>query len=190
MTVMFNAEDHAYWIDEQPVPSVTQVLSILNDWSGVPPATLEAAADFGRNAHEACHLDNLGLLDEAALDPALTPYLAGWRKFLADSGAVVIDSELIVASTVFRYAGKLDTVVEWRDARCLIDVKTGAVPRTVGPQTAAYARAYNEPGYRQIRRRYCVQLLPNDYRTTHLKDPADWPLFMSCLNVWRFRNAA
>lgn len=191
MKIDFDPVAHAYRLDGQPVPSVTQALQILQDWSHVDPSTLRAAADFGTHVHQAVDLDNRGELDEAALDPAIAPYLAAWRRFLAESGATVIASEVRVAHQTLQYAGTADVIADWRNVLCLIDVKTGQVPRTVGAQTAAYAKAYDSTMCgRTIRRRYCIQLSDDGYRSHELTDPSDWPLFTAALSCWRFRNAA
>jgi hypothetical protein len=132
---------------------------------------------------------NVGALDIDALDPALAPYVAAWSKFLADTSAKVIASEMRVAHTRLRYAGTLDTICLIRGARELVDIKsTAAIPRTVGPQTAAYAEAIDEP---RIRRRVVQLRKDGTYRSKPLTDPADWNLFLSALNIhnWRYRNA-
>lgn len=195
--VAFNAERHEYKVGGHIVPSVTQILGILQDFGGVSADVLERAADFGRNAHEAVDLANKGVLDEESLDPALVPYLAAWRRFLEDAGATVLASEVRVYHPGQHYAGTLDALVSIRNKVAVVDVKTGAVPRTVGPQLAAYAEAYsaNEDNPHAIRRRLCVQLVGDEalaargYRVHECKDHADWSIFQSCLNIWRFRNA-
>ncbi len=175
---------HTYRVDGVVWPSVTQVLGLLDRFEGVPPAVLEAAREFGSHVHMACDLDNRGVLDEATLDPALRPYLDGWRKFRRESGITILASEHRIVDERLGYVGTCDVVGELNGQRAVIDIKSGAVPRTVGAQTAAYAHALG------VRRRYCVQLLPNDYRATALKDPADWSVFVSCLNIlnWRTRK--
>jgi hypothetical protein len=183
-TLQFDAEQHRYFLGDRELPSVTAVLGLLERFEGVPAATLEAAREFGVHVHLACDLDNRGLLDEASLDPALAPYLVGWRKYRAESGIALLGSEVRLYDERLGYAGTCDVVGELNGQRAVIDIKSGAVPRTVGAQTAAYAHALG------VRRRYCVQLLPNDYRATALKDPADWSVFVSCLNIlnWRTRK--
>ncbi len=194
MKIDFDPAAHAYRLDGRPVPSVTQVLGLLEDWSAVRPDVLEAAARFGTHVHEAVHLDCRGELDEAALDPAIAPYLAGWRAFLSESGATVIASEVRVAHQTLQYAGTADVIVEWRNVLCLMDIKSGQVPRTWRAQTAAYARAWDNQrrGDRPISSaRYCVQLRDDgSYKTHKSSDPSDWTLFLSALNVWKFINAS
>lgn len=187
----FNEARHEYRLDGRSLPSVTKVLGILQDFGGVPAEVLARAAEFGRHVHQAVDLYNKRTLDEGSLDPALVPYLDAWRTFLADTGAVVVESEKRVWHRTLHYAGTLDVLADWRGRRCLIDIKTGALPRTVGAQTAAYWAALDSIGGRAAsnRPRYCVQLSPNRYQIHHLKDPSDWSLFQSALNCWRFINA-
>jgi len=187
--IVFDEARHEYLVGGRRVPSVTQVLSILQDFGAVPADVLAAAAEFGTHVHQACALDNSGALDEASLDPALAPYLTQWRRFLTESGATVLASELRVFHGGLHYAGTLDVLAEWRGQRCIIAIKTGQVPRTVGAQTEAYRMAYQSQECGEIpRRRYCVQIMAEAYKVHPLTDPADWSLFQSCLNVWRFRN--
>ena len=115
------------------------------------------------------------------------------RKFLKDSAAVVISTEQRVYHSHRKYAGTLDAQFMWRKGRCLFDWKSSVVaPASVGPQTAGYADALVDMGeipYRNIRR-YCVQLMPGNYKVTRLDEPQDFSIFQSCLNIWRFKNAA
>jgi hypothetical protein len=188
----FDEATHSYTLDGNRVPSVTQVLNVLEDWEGVPPDRLEAARLFGQRVHEACALLVRGVLDWDSLNAALVPYVEGARNFLRMSGAVVIASELRLGNSRHRYAGTLDLMVEWR-GQCLADFKSGVVPRTVGPQTAAYSESYREHYQQRPKRRYCIQLnpeAPHGYRVHELKNPSDFSLFLSCLNVWRAKHAS
>jgi hypothetical protein len=190
MSVVFDKDTHTYTLDGRRLPSVTQVLSPLEDYSMVPRDVLEAAREFGQHVHEACHLFDCGELDWLNLDPALTPYVEGWRNFILDSGAVVIASEFQVWHDQMGYAGSPDKLLAWGGRTVLPDIKaTAVVPRTVGAQTAAYAKAYQrmhggkEPG------RYCIHLTGDGkYKTHPRRDAADWSLFVSALNIHRFKE--
>jgi hypothetical protein len=164
----------------------------LDELDGIARDILEAAARFGRHVHRAVELWNLKTLDEARLDPLLVPYLAAWKEFCRHTGAEVIETERRVWHPKLRYAGTLDSIVRIGRRRHLVDVKSSAkVPRSVGPQTAAYARAYiQEAGQSSLDRvRMCVHLLPSgEYRLHKLMDPADWNVFLSCLNIHNFRT--
>ena len=191
----FDADTHTYRLNGTVVPSVTQVIDEqLNDWTGVPLDALEAARVFGSHVHEACHLLVRGELDWASLDPALVPYLEGAQNFLDQSGITIIASELALASPTLRFAGTTDLRGILRDSISTLDWKsTSVMPRSVGPQTAAYDHLYIEQNGGKPTKRYCVQLnpaLPNGYKLHPLKNTADWHIFLSALNCWRFKHAS
>jgi hypothetical protein len=181
----FDADTHVYRFGGRVVPSVTQVLDILNDFEDVNPEVLAHARIRGQHVHAMIDLDNRGQLDEAALDPAYLPYLTQWRLFLRESGFQVVASEHRVFHKTLRYAGTCDSLIG-QGTTWVLDVKTGSMPRSVGAQLAAYQMAM-EP---RPRRRLCLALTPDNYRLHECKSLADFALFQSCLNVWRFKNAA
>jgi hypothetical protein len=196
MRLEFDPAAHAYRLDGRPVPGVTAVLDPLLELWRVDPALLEAAAEFGSHVHQAVDLFNRGELDEESLDPALEPPLRGWKAFLRDTGTVILETEQRVYHDRARYAGTLDNVglMPGRrgrgEVRALIDVKSGVVPITVGAQTAAYEEARRSMGLAPCRRRLCVQLKSEApfYRVHELTEPGDFSLFLSALNIYRFKE--
>jgi hypothetical protein len=150
----------------------------------ITPQILEAARDFGTHVHLATHLHDMETLDEAALDPALVPYLAGWKSFLFETGFTVTHSEEIVHNPRYGYAGMLDRRGLLAKRRWIIDIKSGAVPWTVGFQTAAYQEAI--PAEERPKNRLAVQLLPTGkYRLHEQKDAGDFQIFLSALNIFK-----
>lgn len=172
------------------VPGVTSVLEPLQlyDWEDNPfitPDVLQRARDFGRHVHLAVHLFNIGELIEEELDPALVPYLAGWKAFLFETGCTITHSEQIVHHRRYGYAGMLDSRGLLSKRHWLIDVKTGSViPWTVGYQTAAYQEAL--PPDERPKNRLAVQLLENGrFRIHEQKDQGDFQIFLSALNIFK-----
>jgi hypothetical protein len=189
----FDRAAHRYVLGGKEVPSVTTVLQSLEMFDGIPFHILDAARERGQFVHEAMALLVRGQLDWSSVDLSLLPYIEGGKRFLDESGIVVIASELPMGCAKLRYAGTLDIYGELRNSECIIDFKaTAAVPPTVGPQTAAYDRLYQSKFGGKARKRYCVQLRPGDYRIHPLTDPADWSVFQSALNIhhWRTKHAA
>lgn len=170
------------------LPSVTQALSVIESFDHVPPEILEAARRFGTAVHTCIQLYNERDLDEPSLDERIVPRLAGYRKFLLETGFQVYRGEEIVHSAGLGYAGTLDLRGTLFRSPALIDFKSGAIPRTVGPQTAAYREALPDAHWRRRARRYCLQVLDYDYRLIECKDPADFSNFLSALNVYRFQR--
>lgn len=182
--VDFDPRDHTYRLDGKLVPSVTQVLAPLIDYSAVPQDILEAARDFGQAVHLACDLDRRGILDVHTLDAALLPYVEAEARFMRESGFVVIASEHRMISRAMRLAGTLDLAGMLRGSEVIIDRKvTADVPPTVGPQTAAYEELYRESRGGMRRKRYCLRLMPNKYQLVPLTDSSDYMIFRSALNL-------
>lgn len=179
----FDEATHSYFWCGQRVPGVTSILAPLTDYSSVPRATLDAAATFGKAVHLACELDDLGELDEGALDPALAPYLKAWRDFSRDHEAAWIDIEKPGFHETLRYAGTPDRRGLVRGVLAVVDIKTTAkLMPTVGPQLAAYDNMQlASPG---LHRRIGVQLRADGtYHAEIYSDPADWPVFASLLTL-------
>lgn len=190
MRLDFDKAAHAYTLNGQRVPSVTQILAPLVDFSMVAQDVLEAAREFGQHVHVACDLFNRGILDWLSLDPALLPYVSAWKRFIDESGAVVVASELPVAHEDFGYAGMADVVLAWRSRVVVPDIKsTAVVPATVGAQTAAYAKAYQRMHGGKEPERRCISLHPDGtYRVHAKRDAGDWSLFLSALNIHKFKE--
>lgn len=178
----FDAETHTYRFAGKSVPGVTSVLEPLQMLQGVRKDVLDAAREFGQHVHLACDLWNKKQLDVAALDPALIPYLRDWQQFLKETGFVVMTSEQPVYHAQLQYAGTPDCTGTMRETTWIVDIKSGVVPCTVGPQLAAYQQA-SDP---RPRRRLCVQLTGNGYKLHEQKDLGDFHTFLSALNIYKY----
>lgn len=189
MEIEFAKAEHRYTVDGKTFPSVSQIIAPLVDFSMVRESVLEAAREFGSHVHEACALHCRDALNWQTLDPALVPYVEGWDKFLRDTGAVILASEQPIAHPTLKYAGTPDLILAWDDFVAVPDIKaTAAVPPTVGIQTAAYGRAYQATFGGKEPRRYCIHLTAKGYKSHRRTDPADWAMFQSCLNIYRFKE--
>jgi hypothetical protein len=189
----FDATSHTYRIGGRLLPSVTTILKRLQDFSGIPAAVLEQARERGERLHKAVNLFNRNDLDWDSLDPEIRSLTEAWAQYLSDTGAVVIASEQPVWHPKFKYAGTPDVVLELGGRIIVPDLKaTWAVPRTVGLQTAAYAEALWELAGGRGRKpeRSCIHLKDGKYNVVPRNDPADWAVFFSALNLYRWEQLA
>lgn len=180
----FDPDTHTYRYGGQLVPGVTSVLAPITDYSAVPRAVLQRAADFGRAVHLACELDDLGELDEDSLDDALAPYLHAWRAFCADYEVQWDGIEVPGYSKTMRYAGTPDRSGVVQRLHAVVDIKTTAtLMPSVGPQLAAYA-ALVAPASPNALTRIGVQLKGDGtYHAETYNNPSDMPLFLSLLTL-------
>lgn len=196
MNIEFEESGHRYRIEGKQVPSVTQVLALLDHYSGVQSHILEAARDFGVAGHKGMALAIRERLDWNSVDPYLFPYLEKGMEFLTEvqKHSTVTGSEIIVGDPKLKVAGTIDLVTESPRYTDLYEFKfTYATPAQVGLQTAAYAhllRANRPELCKKPLRRWCVVLWETGPRTLQLVDPADWQYFLSFLNVhhWKLNH--
>jgi hypothetical protein len=183
MSLTFDAETHTYRWNGELVPGVTSILRPLCSFDFVKPDVLAAASAFGTAVHKTCELADLGTLDEEALDPELAPYLAQWRKFCADFGCEWEWIEAPFYHQAMRYAGTVDRIGTVKGQAAVLDIKTSAsLYPSVGPQLAAYARAY-APDTGQYLKRFGLRLHADGYELKPYTSPADWSVFCSLITL-------
>lgn len=197
MRLDFDPIDHAYFLDGVRVPSVTQLIDPLYDFTGIPPETLRRKAAIGTAVHAASELIDADDLDDESVDPAIEGYLDGYRKFLDEVQPELLQSEQKIAHPVWRYAGTLDRL--WRIEGCLAigDLKTVAArdpSPLIGVQLAAYdlLRQYGDDAPEKALR-FALQLKPDGtYKLHQYTEQDDYRMFMSLLTIhhWRAQHAA
>lgn len=193
--LQFDPVQHRYTLDGKELISVTTALreaGLIDDRFWTEEARLR-----GEYLHAAIALHNEGDLDINALDPKLVPYFTGYERFLNETRVVVEHFEQRIFDEALGYAGTLDLIVGWLSEdgerivrRGLIDVKTGGVPPSVGPQTAAYLRRVR-PWFPPATTIYRFALhLPGDhtYRLIPLTSVQDEHDFLAALRVAQFRR--
>lgn len=175
--LVFDAENHLYYVDGIEIPSVTTILRPLVDYSMVPDFMLDYAADRGTQAHLACELFDRNDLDESDLDERLIPYLGAWKKFRTDSGFVIEANEQRLWNPRHKYCGTCDRVGMLNRRRVVLEIKTTStlMPATA-VQCAAYLEAFNAGKPKGEHARGCVAVhLRNDgtYRLHTYANPRE-----------------
>lgn len=135
----FDTEKHRYYINDRPVPSVTQVLAdLLPGWR---------ASDWylqrGRAVHACAALVAQGKQFEH--DERITGQVAACQKFFADLKPEVLGVEERFYSERYQFAGTADLIAMIQGRKTFVDYKaslTGSVPI----QCAAYSLASGSTG--------------------------------------------
>lgn len=202
----FDEASHVYRVGSKVVPSVTQVLGRLSAEEYrfvVDRDVMEEAALLGTAVHKMIELDLRGDLDVEALSDGLQVYYTAWQNFRQLSGFQMVLSEARVYSSKYGYAGTLD-MGGWLNGRfVVIDAKrTAQVPRTAGPQTAAYLQALDEsgqtfpiPGSTEMAarianaERYALHLRADGtWRLVPFTDKSDLRVFLACKTLHDWSN--
>ena len=99
----------------------------------------------------------------------------------------ILESEKMVYSYPLMVAGTLDRIVQCGRNVVLLDIKSGSTlfPATA-IQTAAYANLYD--GRYRIKKRIGVLLGPDGYKIKVYDDKNDYRVFLSCLQIHRFKQ--
>lgn len=130
------------------LPRVTAILNDLGlspDFSGIPPAVLDAARDRGVALHQAVEAVVYGYLDEGSLSPDVMTRLDAYRKFITESGYTTTHTEIRVEHPAWGYCGHPDSIGWLSGKRTLLDWKAidslDVAPASY--QLAAYALAWD-----------------------------------------------
>lgn len=190
----FDAENHVYHWNGQPVVNVTRVLSPLTDYSKIPPAVLANAQEEGKAIHYMveCHCKRIPL----DLPPWMEGHHAAMLKFFDETGFQCWLSEHRIYHGGLRYAGTLDLYGEAPRLRgikgnLLIDVKRSFYAgAAIGLQLAAYNEGLHAgKEWPRARHRFALQLRPNgQYRLEPFEDPDDFAVFTALLTTQRWKE--
>lgn len=152
----------------------------------------EYGATRGKHVHTACHYYDMGELDEDSLDPALVPYVEGWKKFKQETGFQVFDSELRLTSERLGLTGQPDKIGNLPAiGDCIIDIKSGSLSDWTAIQLAGYKvlllDQVQHPG--ALYKRFAVNL-PGDgtYKVKEYKDRGDEGIFLAALAIHNWRK--
>lgn len=193
----FDPVKHEYQWDGRPVINVTRVTDSLDSYFGVPQNVLERKADIGDAVHYATELYDRNELNRETLPEQVRGYVTAWIDFTTTTGFLASHIERRVFSQKYRFAGTLDRVGNFQNLKrvgareaCLIDIKcTAQLMPAAGPQTAAYAQAFEETIGVKVKRRFVVMLKPDgSYRLEEFADATDLSVFLSSLSIYLWRQ--
>jgi hypothetical protein len=199
VSLSFDPIEHRYTWNGRRVPSVTQCLEPLFDFSAVPPAVLKRKQQIGTAVHAAIHLELSGGVDHTSIDPACRPYFDAWLRFREECVFEPVLVEYRVTNDelgeALRYAGTLDEWGYLGGYPGLIDWKTTMVLNVpaVGAQTAAYLKALARSGIGALSDRRFALKLGSDgrYKLERFRSiDNDWRTFVGYLRAAREADAS
>lgn len=184
--LQLDAEHHIYTRNGKVLPSVTQIIKPITEYSSmISEEVMEHAARRGRAVHKACEIIDMGLEFAEPLDEEIVPYVDAWKLFCAEKRVTITATEQILFHPTMHYAGTFDAIGMIGNDEWLIDRKaiTQLTP-AIGVQTAGYAGMLG----RKVRRA-AVQLKPDGkYIFEEYPLRTDWPVFVACLTVFNFKH--
>lgn len=181
--LQFEPLTHTYSVGGRVVPSVTTVIKAV--WPELYDHCTDFARERGSIVHEIIHLHLTGELDESSVSPVCSGYFAAAKRFIAESGIEIRQSERRLYSQTYGYAGTLDIVGMLNGRRVLGDWKSGDPGWQAGLQLAAYAQAWHETTGELIQDRIAVWLHEDGtYTVVPFKDyRGDFADFAAALRV-------
>ena len=139
----FEPVSHTYAYNGVVLPSVTQILAPITDWSFLSDEDKAWYADRGTAVHTATALDDLGDLVEESVHESIRGYLESWRGLLRDASIELLSVEERVCHPALGYAGTLDRRALVNKRHAVIDIKAGVKLASHGVQVHGYKRAWN-----------------------------------------------
>ena len=186
-TFRFEEDGHKYFLGDQQLPSVTQILEavgIINKRFYAPGSDLR-----GRYIHKMTELDDTGELAEENVKDDLRGYLEAWRKWKTDHTAKILDSEYRVYHKFYGYAGTIDKIAD-DGCLCIVDIKSGQPEKWHVLQLTAYFQCFlNMPNEKRWKDKD-VHLLnvylreSGGYKTVAVE--ADSNMWEACLKIWKW----
>lgn len=144
----FEEEGHVYSLHHgggfiEYLPSVSEIIKPLEDYSMVDPITMFRAAEYGTNVHKVIELWLKGVLNEETLDEGLRKPLEGfkaWHHDYRDWGQGCAPDDIVSEKRHYhhklKYAGTIDLEIK---GDAIIDFKTRKYNPVVDPvRLAAY----------------------------------------------------
>jgi len=190
VSLTFNEELHEYRVNGRIVPSVTQILAPLIDYSHVPPAVLEQARQLGSAVHRMTELEDQDDLDIFSVDEGMLPYLKAWRRFKAECNFLPASVEERAYHPALGYCGTWDRTGFVCGRMAVIDIKKmDVLPKVVGIQLAAYQQLHNLNSHSPVVDRYALGLRKDgSYRLQAFTDESEFSVFVSLLTIHNWKR--
>lgn len=198
--LLFKPESHEYFYAGDKLPSVTNVISPVMDYSKVNKNILGRAATVGTFIHKAVALWAENNLDESSISPGIMPHWTAFKKLLAENPTLML-RQAIVEKPIYHsrllYAGTPDLVIPVKGGEAIIDIKSREfIPRYDVLQLLAYEELVNQyycKGLPMVKKwgLFILSLLPDESYQWHevslskLERMQAWGLFRELLEHYK-----
>jgi len=181
----FKEENHEYFWNGVKVPSVSNIIAPLRDFSKIPPDVLETKKEWGKAVHlyTAMHDQETLDPDHSKWDARMIPIVEAWQRFKEQFG---LGTECFIEkpmySETYRFAGTPDRVYD----NIIVDIKTAtAHHKSSGVQLSAYAHLADFTDCRLIE---CCLIDDGTYKVKMYGQEENWNTFQCCLHIFNFRG--
>lgn len=183
----FIEEGHEYYYGTIKLPSVSQIIAPLYDFSGINANVLQYAADRGTDVHYAAE-KYIKYGWTSKLDTDAQPYFDQFLKFMEDKDRRQFECEVIGHNKVYNYAGCLDLLYtdDCNDIH-LIDIKTSAIVdlKTAIAQLSGYSMIAESHGIK-LKSMSVLHLTPTAYKPYDIK--LNKGIFLACLAIYNYKQ--
>lgn len=172
----YDEDTHSYYINDVPVPSVTQIVDVITATERPPAVSpmVSQAMRRGTAVHGYCECLDYGIEpDEIDIEPELAGYVRSWLDFKRDFRPEWRFIEKALYSEESGFAGRLDRFGVIDDIPYIADIKTTTSFDRISKialacQLYGYWRLLKENGYDVMTARCIgVQLHSNGKYTVH-----------------------
>lgn len=176
--LLFDEEQHKYFLDGELVPSVTQICAPLTaEKYGAGQAIIQMAARRGTAVHEYCEMIDYGAMPDE-VEPELVGYINAYVKFLRDYRPEWHYIEKQLADVQFQFAGTLDRMGVIDGKKTTVDIKTTASMDRVSKislavQMAGYGILAISNDMGEVEQSLGVQLKKDGTYTVHDSDKTE-----------------
>ena len=189
LKLTFNAENHQYFLDGFPIPSVSEIIKPLHDkiYKNIDGKALEIAADKGVRVHRAIEFMSKYKLNK--FDEDITGYIEAYKKFRNDNPSwKLLYSELRTYNKALLYGMTIDEIYKTEKGIVICDLKTtssthlGAWSVQLSAYKAGFESQYKDKKVEGI---YILLIFKDGkYKLYKLED--NFSVFLSCLEIYRF----
>lgn len=178
----FDEASHTYYLDGVKIPSVSEIIAPLSDYSGIDKEILDNACNYGKAVHKTIELWLKCILDEDDLSEGLKQPLDEFRKFnISDDFKYPFQCETQSYSRKLNFAGTVDLAMGLVPYSRIVDIKTRKYnPITDDLQLAGYEILANVKC-----EKYILELLPNKpYNLIKINNKQAKSMFLYMLDYW------